>query len=49
MWRGEVKEYLVWWKEYGPEHDTLRPESHLRNAFMRLRHYKEELPSPKLD
>ena len=42
-------EYLVQWKEYGPEHGMFKPESHLRNAFLRLRHYKEELLSPKLD
>ena len=42
-------EYLVWWKEYGLEHNPFEPESHLRNAFLRLRHYKEELLSPKLD
>src|SRR5260370_23098795 len=41
MLRGEVKEYLIQWKEYGLEHDTLGPESHLTNAFMRLRHYKK--------
>src|SRR5260370_12708091 len=34
-------EYLVRWKGYGPDHDTFEPESHLRNAFLRLRCYKE--------
>ena len=47
--RGECREYLVQWKGYRPEHDTFEPESHLRNAFLRLGHYKEELPSQNLD
>ena len=47
--RGEHREYLVQQKGYRPEHNTFKPESHLRNAFLRLRHYKEELLSPKLD
>ena len=35
-------EYLVRWKGYGPEHDTFKPETHLRNAFLRLRLYKDQ-------
>ena len=34
-------EYLVRWKGYGLEHDTFELESHLRNAFLRLRHCRE--------
>ena len=34
------KEYLVRWKGYGPEHDTFKPETMLRNAFSRIREYK---------
>ncbi len=42
-WAQKCMEYLVQWKGYGLEHDTFEPESHLRNAFLRLRQYKEEL------
>ncbi len=35
-------EYLVWWKGYGLEHDTFKPETHLQNAFLRLRSYREQ-------
>ena len=36
-------EYLVRWKGYGPEHDMFKLETHLRNAFARLRSYKSSL------
>src|SRR5260370_3450751 len=36
-------EYLVRWKGYGPEHNTFELETHLRNAFSRLRSYKSSL------
>src|SRR5260370_15779517 len=36
-------EYLVRWRGYGPEHDMFGPETHLRNAFSRLRSYKSSL------
>lgn len=35
------KEFLVRWQGYGPEHDTFEPERNLRNAFLKLRRYKE--------
>ena len=47
--RGECREYLAQQKGYRLEHDTFEPESHLRNAFLRLRHYKEELLIQNLD
>src|SRR5260370_19982434 len=36
-------EYLVRWKGYGPEHNMFELETHLRNAFSRLRSYKSSL------
>src|SRR5260370_35211679 len=38
-------EYFVRWKGYDPEpeHDMFKPETHLRNAFSRLRSYKSSL------
>ena len=36
-WAWKHMEYLEQWKGYRPEHDTFKPELHLRNAFLRLR------------
>lgn len=35
------KEYLVWWKGFGPKFDTFEPEINLRNAFKLLGAYKK--------
>lgn len=36
-------EYLVRWKGYGAKDDTFEPKSSLRNAFSRLRAYKNSI------
>src|SRR5258708_6404084 len=42
-------EYLVRWKGFGLEHDTFKPEAHLRNAFSWVQSNQSRLRNAKID